>query len=240
MYVKVKVKKIIPVSLLLSLSLIISAQSLSIKGYLADASGKPYLYPELYYEIQIAELNRKTTLELFYDETVQEYIDTFLGPRKDQYLEFRDRSEFFFPLFEKYLTEFDIPDEIKYLSVLESGLRPEACSPSMALGLWQFKEKTGIHYGLTISGAQDERLSPELSTIAACRYLTTLYQIYNNWELSLLAYNTGPTTLDRAIIKNGGIRDYFSLHPHLSPSTKRYLPALVALIYLFENHETHF
>ncbi len=207
---------------------------------LAERSVSPLKYPPLYYEIKIAVLNEFTTLDLFYDETVQEYIDLFLTRRKSDYLIYRQRSEKYFPLLEKYLSDYKIPPEIKYIAVLESGLSPEACSPSMAVGLWQFKERTGSHFGLEINDYRDDRLDPELSTIAACKYLTRLYGDFNNWDLSLLAYNTGPTSLRNSIKKNGGDTSYKSLHPHLSVSTKRYLPALVALIYLFENHNNHF
>jgi membrane-bound lytic murein transglycosylase D len=205
-----------------------------------DNSPYPINYPSLYYEVKIAILNEFTTLDLFYDETVQEYIDLFLTDRKKDYLIYRERSEKYFPLLERYLREYKIPPEIKYMAVLESGLSPRACSPSMAVGLWQFKEKTGSHFGLRIDEYHDERLDPELSTIAACQYLTKLYHDFNNWELSLLAYNAGPTSLRNAIKQNGGETEYTSLSPHLSVPAQRYLPALVALIYLFENHNHHF
>jgi membrane-bound lytic murein transglycosylase D len=216
------------------------SQFLCLEAYIAGKASNPATYPELYYEIKIAELNTKTTLELFYDNTVQEYIDAFLSHRKDQYLDFRKRSDFFFPLFEKYFNFYGIPEELKYVAVVESGLQPEACSPSMAMGLWQFKKRTGMHFGLEISAYYDERLDPELSTIAACQYLVRLYERFDSWELSLLAYNTGPTALRQAIRDNDGKTEYSSLVHHLSHSTQRYLPAIVAILYLFENYENHF
>lgn len=126
------------------------------------------------------------------------------------------------------------------MAVLESGLSPTAVSPSLAVGMWQFKEKTGSHFGLEINNYIDERTDPELSTIAACRYLTHLYQRFNSWELSMLAYNAGPTALSNAIQKNNGQSDYYSLVGHLSIPAQRYLPAFIAIIYLFENHDNHF
>jgi len=217
----------------------VSAQHLSAAGYIGSKSATAR-YPQLYYEIQIAELNKKTTLDLFYDETVQEYIDLFLGERKRDYMIFRERAKKYFPLLEKYLYAFNIPPELKYMAVLESGLSPTAVSPSQAVGLWQFKERTGSHFGLRIDSYRDDRTDPVLSTIAACRYLNRLYLRFSDWELSLIAYNAGPTTLTRAIEKNGGNPEYTALMPHLSTAAQRYLPALVALIYLFENHEMHF
>ncbi|MGC9343062.1 MAG: lytic transglycosylase domain-containing protein [Bacteroidales bacterium] len=217
-----------------------TAQFLSLEGYLSSKEFTPVSYPELYYEIQIANLDKKLTLDLFYDQTVQEYIDLFLNERLDDYIIFRERSFLYFPMFEKYLAEYNLPPEIKYLAVLESGLSPTACSPSMAVGMWQFKEKTGSAFGLKINKLVDERTDPELSTIAACQYLNRLYKRFNNWELSLLAYNAGPTALSNVIEQNKGVLDYFTLVSHLPVPAQRYLPALVAIIYLFENYENHF
>lgn len=233
-------KKLIIISALHLIGTIISAQSLKIESLLISGSSPSAHYPELYYEIQIARLNQKTSLELFYDETVQEYIDAFLNGRKDEYLLFRERSEFFFPLLDKYLSQYNLPNELKYVAVLESGLRFDARSPSDAVGLWQFKEKTGSHYGLVINDFRDDRLDPEASTIAACKYLQVLYGIFGSWELALLAYNAGPTYLKERIIKNQNISNYHSLVSHLSLPARRYLPALVAIIYLFENYDIHF
>lgn len=218
----------------------VKAQLSSRENYIPVKSFVPEHYPELYYEIQIANLNNRFTLELFYDQTVQEYIDLFLNERMKDYMVFRERSLTYFPLFEKYLAEYNLPAEIKYMAVLESGLSPTACSPSMAVGLWQFKERTASHFGLEINSWVDERTDPDLSTVAACRYLSELYNRFNSWELSLLAYNTGPTALSDAIKDNNGNTEYTTLLPHLSLPAQRYMPALVAIIYLFENHENHF
>jgi membrane-bound lytic murein transglycosylase D len=216
------------------------SQLMSLAGHFSDHKLIPVHYPELYYEIQIARLDKIYNLNLFYDKTVQEYIDLFLTDRIEDYIIFRERSRVYFPMLEKYLKEYNLPAEIKYMAVLESGLSPTAISPSLAVGMWQFKEKTGSHFGLQINSSIDERTDPELSTIAACRYLKHLYKQFNSWELSMLAYNAGPTTLSNAINQNKGKSDYYSLVNHLPRPAQRYLPAFIALIYLFENYENHF
>jgi membrane-bound lytic murein transglycosylase D len=217
-----------------------TSQLMSLSGHFSAHKLIPIHYPELYYEIQIARLDKIYSLDLFYDKTVQEYIDLFLTERIEDYFIFRERSRAYFPMLEKYLEEYDLPAEIKYMAVLESGLSPTAISPSMAVGMWQFKEKTGIHFGLQIDSSIDERTDPELSTIAACRYLKYLYKRFNSWELSMLAYNAGPTALSNAIMQNNGESEYYSLVNHLPRPAQRYLPAFIALIYLFENYENHF
>lgn len=200
----------------------------------------PTEFPSLYYEIQIAELNRKTELDLFFNEEVENYINLFLNERKEIFMGYLEKSKDYFPLFEKLLLEYNIPPEIKYLPVLESGLSPYAVSPSNAVGLWQFKEKTGLSFGLEINNYIDDRLDPELSTIAACRYLNHLNGEFKNWSLALLAYNAGPTFL-RSVGKNlQGQKDYYQLYPFLPGATQKYLPALIAIIYLFNNSQIHF
>ncbi len=124
--------------------------------------------------------------------------------------------------------------------MVESALSPVACSPSNAVGLWQFKEETGRYYGLDIRDGHDEREDPERSTAAACRYLRDLYGEFGDWNLALLAYNAGPVALRKAIQKAGAgapLHDILSLLP---PASQNYLPALVAVIYLFHDYSSHF
>ena len=85
-----------------------------------------------------------------------------------------------------------MPDELKYLAVVESGLRPNAISRANAVGLWQFISSTGKMYGLRNNWYVDERMDPYEATDAACRHLKDLYRMFNSWELALAAYNCGP------------------------------------------------
>lgn len=230
--------------LILLLSLAISSaygQFYSIEGIAIRTShyNFSYDYPELYYEIQIAEINKNTSLSLFYDENVQAYINLFLTDRIDDIILFKERSELFFPMLEELLAEQNIPEEIKFLAVLESGLSPAAVSPSQAVGLWQFKENTAKSFGLIIDEGQDDRKDPSLSTIAACKYLNWLNAEFQDWNLSLLAYNAGPTYI-RQQIRHSKTNEYYMLFPYLTDSARNFLPALVAIIYLFNNFENHF
>ena len=219
----------------------VQAQFINIEGLAIKSAGYnfPHTFPELYYEIHIAEINKTTQLNLFYDENVQAYIDLFLSERFEDIILFIDRSEEYFPMFEKYLLEYKLPEEMKFLAVLESGLMPTAISPSQAVGLWQFKERTGTAFGLTINGVQDDRNDPVLSTIAACKYLNKLNAEFKNWNTTLLAYNAGPTYL-RQQLKLANIQNYHHIYPHITEPAQKYLPALVAIIYLFNNLENHF
>jgi membrane-bound lytic murein transglycosylase D len=220
----------------------ISAQPPESYGNL-DSHGAPSTagyYPPLFYEVNIANMNLNSDIGLFYDERVQQYIDIYLTQRKDQLPQLSSLSSEYFPLFEKYLRLYNIPEEIKYLPIIESALNPKACSPSQAVGLWQFKKATAEGYGLKVTDQVDERTDPELSTIAACKYLSDLYRQFNDWHLALLAYNAGPAAVRRAILATSPEKSLHSLNPHLSLPAKNYLPALVAVIYLFNNMDNHF
>src|SRR5690606_41546507 len=105
----------------------------------------------------------------------------------------------YFPIFERSLETYGLPDELRYLSIIESALNPRAVSRASAVGLWQFMSATGRYYGLHQDWYLDERMDPEKATDAACRYLRDLYRMFIDWELALSAYKPGPGHLRPAI-----------------------------------------
>ncbi len=196
--------------------------------------------PDLFFECFIAEMNESFKIPLFYDPLVREYIEIYLVERSSQIALLAERSEVYFPIFEKFLSDFQLPLELKYIPVIESGLNTHALSPSGALGLWQFKPETGHAYGLFNTNGVDERINPEKSTNAACKYLSYLYKTFDNWQLCLMAYHAGPTTIKNAILKAGGNSSYKAIYPFLPVATQRYLPAYIASIYVLNFYKKHF
>ena len=148
------------------------------------------------------------------------------------------KTPVYFPLFEKIFRSADLPDELKYLSVVESGLQPNARSSVGATGLWQFMKKTGKMYGLKINNSVDQRKDPTLSTNAAAKFLKDLYGQFDNWTLALAAYNCGPGNVRKAIRRSGS-RDYWVLQKYLPKETRRYIPKFIAMIYLNEYYTSH-
>ncbi len=149
------------------------------------------------------------------------------------------RSKLYFDMFEEKLIEHGLPIELKYLAVIESGLRPQVKSRAGALGLWQFMYRTGRMYGLNENSYIDERMDPELATDAACRYLKKLYGIYGDWNLALASYNAGPGNVNKAIRRSGNKLTYWEVRPFLPRETQGYVPNFIAAAYLMTYHAEH-
>ena len=135
-----------------------------------------------------------TIVEPVYDAKVKSYLRTYLEKYPVYTEELLARAEFYFPLFEKYLEAYGLPTDLKYLAIVESGLRADATSSVGAAGLWQFMRGTGRMFNLRITKYVDERRDPEKSTEAAVRYLKQLYEMLGSWELGhgRIQCRTGP------------------------------------------------
>jgi len=141
------------------------------------------------------------------------------------------RANRFFPTIEAILKEEGVPDDFKYLCLIESGLT-QAVSPSGAKGFWQFMPATGKEYDLRIDSEVDERLDVEKSTRAACQYLKDANAKFDDWLLTSAAYNRGVGGIT-GDLERQGVDDYFDLH--LNNETSRYMFRILALKLIFEN-----
>jgi len=142
-------------------------------------------------------------------------------------------------MFEQELDNYNIPLEIKYLAIIESALNPRAKSRVGATGLWQFMYGTGKMLDLDVSSYVDERSDPIKSTKAACQYLSKLYDIFGDWDLVLAAYNSGPGNVNKAIRRSGGYTNYWNIRRNLPRETAGYVPAFLAVMYIFEYAKDH-
>ena len=149
------------------------------------------------------------------------------------------RSALYFDMFRDKLAEYGLPIELRFLSVIESGLRPQVKSRAGALGLWQFMYKTGLYFGLEENSYIDDRMDPDKATDAACRYLKQLYGIYGDWNLALAAYNAGPGNVNKAIRRSGDKKTYWEVRPFLPTETQGYVPNFIAAAYLMTYHAEH-
>lgn len=198
-------------------------------GYAQDQV--PTFSPDLVAS-RLKTLDKDTPFDLIYNNTVQGFIDLYSVRRRDITSKVLGMSQLYFPMFEEHLAKYDIPLEMKYLAVVESALNPSIISHAGAGGLWQFMVSTGKMYGLNVTSYQDERYDPYKATDAACRYLKSLYDLYDDWELALAAYNSGPGNVNKAIRRSGGKKDFWSIKPFLPKETQGYVPAFIAVNYV--------
>ncbi|PTM08038.1 MAG: lytic transglycosylase [Bacteroidetes bacterium] len=199
-------------------------------------------YPELPTDTlkkRLIELNAKTPFNIEYNSSLESVIKSYLKNRKKHLESLMALSEYYFPMFERELDNYDIPLEVKYLAIVESALKPRAKSRVGATGLWQFMFATGKMYGLDVSSYVDERSDPIKSTEAASKYLAKLYEIFGDWDLALAAYNSGPGNVSKAIRRSGGYKNYWNIRPNLPRETAGYLPAFLATMYIFEYAKEH-
>jgi membrane-bound lytic murein transglycosylase D len=194
---------------------------------------------DMLYEYRIASLNKLSPVQLDYNPEVRHYIDLFTGPRKTEMATVIGLSDIYFPLFDEILDRYDLPYELKYLTVVESGLNPLVVSKSGAVGLWQFLVNTGRLFDLQVTSYIDERRDPYKSTEAACKYLKYLNSTFHDWQLVLSSYNNGPGEVRKAIERCKGETNYWKLRPYLSEQAKNYVPAFIAVYYLMHFYKEH-
>ncbi len=149
------------------------------------------------------------------------------------------QQERYYPLFEEALDRYGVPDEVKYLTIVESALNPEATSRVGAAGLWQFMYNTGKVYDLEVNSVLDERRDPVKASFAAARYLADLHSVFGDWTLAIAAYNCGPGNINKAIARSGGKRDFWEIYYNLPRETRGYIPSLIAVIYVMNYYEQH-
>ena len=184
-------------------------------------------------------LDSRSPLDLAWNPVVHSRIAFYASKRKKHLGTMLGRAPGYFPLFEETLDRHGLPLELKYLAVVESGLNPMACSHAGARGLWQFMYATAKYQGLRIDSYIDERRDPVRSTEAACKYLSRLYSLYDDWCLALAAYNAGPGNVNRAIRRSGGKRNFWEIRFFLPRETRNYVPAFMAVTYIMEFPAEH-
>lgn len=160
---------------------------------------------------------------------VEHNIRYFQTGIPDRFQEWLTRFYGYQPLVEAIFQEFDLPQELIYLSLVESGFNPRAYSRARAAGPWQFMKGTGRQYGLKVNWYVDERRDPIKSTVAAAQHLRDLYDQFGTWPLAMAAYNAGAGKITRAIKKSRS-RDYWKIRKtrYIRRETKDYVPRFMA------------
>ena len=209
---------------------------MNVYGY--DYGEIPVFDDSVYIE-RIDRLASKTTLPLVFNAHVKRFIDLYAMQRRALTGRLLGLSYVYFPMFEEMLDKYNMPLELKYLAMIESALNPTAGSRVGAKGLWQFMYGTGKQYGLNSTTLVEERFDPLKATEAACLYMLDLYYRYKDWFLVLAAYNSGPGTVNKAIVRAGGVMDYWAIWPFLPKETRSYVPSFIAVNYVINYATEH-
>ena len=192
--------------------------------------------------VLVSRLSRiPTTIDLPLNDVTRKYIDTYSTRMKNSVAIMLGSSNFYNPIFEEALERHGLPLELKYLPVIESGLRPTATSPVGAAGLWQFMLATGKRYGLEVNTLVDERRDPIKASEAAAQYLSRLYGMFGDWSLAIAAYNCGEGNVQKALIRSGNQdgADFWSIYDRLPRETRGYVPAFIAATYIMNYYCEH-
>lgn len=206
--------------------------------YTVDVPKLSPTYTDSEYQAKIASL--EATIPLRYNETVKAYIHAYTKRKRELSERILGLTQIYFPIFDKVLARYDLPNELKYLAIPESALKGHAVSRAGATGLWQIMKGTAREQYLTVDEYIDERLDPEKATDAAVRYLKRLHDKYDDWLLAIAAYNCGPGKVNQAIRRSGGKRNYWQIRRYLPRETRDYVPAYIACIYWTEYYFDHY
>ncbi len=171
---------------------------------------------------------------------VVNHITYFQTRIKDKFTLWLSRSSLYIPMMRQVLREYALPEDLVYISLIESGFNPNAYSRAKAAGTWQFMKSTGKKYGLRIDDWVDERRNPAKSTVAAARYLKDLFEMFGDWDLAMASYNAGEGKIQRALIKSKG-NDFWDLTSTklIRSETKEYVPKFMAATLIAKNPERY-
>ncbi|MFC4666445.1 transglycosylase SLT domain-containing protein [Falsiporphyromonas endometrii] len=180
-----------------------------------------------------------TVIPITFNPIVKDCIELYVKRRRPLLRSMLTLGDLYYPSIDEEFIKNGLPNELKYLTIVESGLNPLAVSPAGAAGIWQFMPATGKIYGLTINSLVDDRLNPRKSTVAACKYLKDMFAVYKDWLLVIAAYNCGPGNVNRAIRRAGGEVDFWKIYPYLPSETRRYVPLFIGAYYAMHYHREH-
>ena len=195
------------------------------------------IFSDTMYNDRLANL--PCVVPMVYNQVVKSHIDRYASKLRHQVSYMLGMMEYYEPLIEQALDVYDVPNELKYLPVVESALNPVAVSRVGATGLWQFMYSTGKLYGLKQNSLVDDRRDPEKASWAAAKYLRSLYDRFGDWSLAIAAYNCGPGNVNKAIYRSGGKREFWDIYWYLPRETRGYLPAFIAANYIMTYHAEH-
>ena len=180
-----------------------------------------------------------TVVPLAYNNKVGSFIELYSIRRKKSSSAMLGLAQYYFPWMQAIFDKYDVPEELIYLTIIESGLNPLAVSKAGATGIWQFMYQTGKLYGLEVNTFVDDRRDPYKATDAAARHLKDLYNMFGDWGLAISAYNCGAGNVRKAIARSGGKQTFWQVSPYLPRETQNYFPLYIGALYLMKYHNDY-
>ncbi|MCL2435947.1 MAG: transglycosylase SLT domain-containing protein [Lentimicrobiaceae bacterium] len=205
-------------------------------GMLNDSDEENCLIDSVVHE-RLKDLH--TVIPLVYNYDIKRKIELYVCKRKRSSSIILGLSQYYYPWMREIFDKYDVPEELIYLTIVESALNPLAVSRAGATGIWQFMYRTGKAYQLETNTFVDDRRDPFKATDAAARHLRDLYNIFNDWGLAISAYNCGSGGVRKAIARSGGKTDFWGVKPFLPRETQNYFPYYIAALYLVNYHYEH-
>lgn len=190
--------------------------------------------------VYISRLRKiSNAIPLGYNDRVKKWINLYVNQRKRSSSVQLGLAQYYFPWMQEIFDKYGVPEELVYLTIIESSLNPTVVSPAGATGIWQFMYTTGKMYGLEVNTFIDDRRDPVKATDAAARHLKDLYNIFNDWGMAIAAYNCGAGNVRKAILRSGGKTTFWGIAPYLPGETQNYFPIYIAAYYMMKYHQAH-
>lgn len=180
-----------------------------------------------------------TPIVVAYNDRVKRFIELYSVQRQRSSSVILGLAQYYYPWMKAIFDKYDLPEELVYVTIIESALNPTAVSKVGATGIWQFMYGTGKLYGLEVNSYVDERRDPYKATDAAARHFRDLYNIFGDWGLAISAYNCGAGNVRKAIQRSGGKTDFWGVYPYLPRETQNYFPAFIGAMYMMTYHNLY-
>jgi membrane-bound lytic murein transglycosylase D len=169
------------------------------------------------------------------NKQASKFVDDYIAKNCSLLQSIKDKNPRYFKIMDEVFTKYKLPLQLKYLAIIESELNTRAVSRVGAVGPWQLMPETARILSLKVTKKNDERTHFYKSTVAAAKYLRDLYRLFDDWTLTIAAYNAGPAPVYKAI-KRSGSRNFWKLQHHLPAETRMHVKKYIGTHYFFEGH----